>query len=192
MKWVKVVWVVYMMSCIAKENKIENSNALNLSDWKIIYTAIGDLGCDGKEEVVYVMQSKESRVYSNEPDFKIYDRKLVILPLDTTHEVKQAIYINNDIIRIHEDSNMQDPFQTIEIKDGEIIVTHFIFHLAGSWWMSTIKNTYVWEDYKLKQTIKEETAINRAGGELIYEYKNLTTGFRYQMKDNFYDEMESK
>jgi hypothetical protein len=191
--WIRLgLLFVVLASCnhSSEKNKDISFDCLNLKEWKIIQITHGDIGCDGTEDVAMVWQHTIAHTEELEPDFKIFARLLMVTTINDSMHTATSTIINNTIVEAHEQSNMLDPFQDIKIENGELLIHHNYFHLAGSWWTSDIITHYELENNQLKLRVKEETAFHRGGGERIYEYQNFTTGEKYKIKDNYFDEME--
>lgn len=158
--------------------------------WKIIAEEKGDLNKDGKPDLVLVIQNTDSKNVIKDEFSEIDSNPRTLLILFAGDE-KNCYTLNTEsktFIIAHTLSNMEDPFEGIEISKGTLRTKFIQFATIGTWFTSN--HTYVWrfQDDEFKLIGASSTEFHRGSGEASDVSVNFSTG-KYSLKSyNMFDE----
>jgi len=106
--------------------------------WTVLDSAFGDLNKDNFPDMTIVLQFKDSvRVVKDEGSYTdtaiTQPRILVILLRDHATQIFRRVAQSNTFILNHDDSDMEDPFQSVQIEQGVLQISFHLFFNIGSW-----------------------------------------------------------
>ncbi len=142
---------------ILKEGKnIQDFLPLN---WDILNSVNGDLNNDGKDDIAFVLQYKDSvtiRNYKNGENAEdtLITTKPRILGIAFKNQENNNFRIaeqSNTFILCHDNPSYLDPFTRIRIENGILIIDFHLHYIEGGWWFinSTFKFWYRNNDFFL-------------------------------------------
>ena len=150
-------------------------------NWTLHDSASGDLNKDGKKDYVLVLQYKDSvtLVDSSEtyPDTVLTQpRLLAILFYDPASGNYQLAEQNNTFILNQDNPFLLDPFESIQIENGVLVIKFSLFYSMGSWYITntTYKFRYQHADFALIGA--DNFSINRATHDFEESSYNFLTG----------------
>ncbi|HMK03168.1 MAG TPA: hypothetical protein VK489_03215 [Ferruginibacter sp.] len=160
-----------------------NQTGKNINDfvpagWVIHATAAGDLNSDKLNDIVLVLQYKDSIsfVKADDPQDTVttQPRMLAIIFKDTVKYYVLAEQ-SNAFIPNHDNPVMSDPFTGIRIDKGSLQIDINSFYSIGSWTISNRSYKFQYRDKQFVLTGAEHYAIHRASLDYeIYSYNFLT------------------
>lgn len=168
--------------------KIETEECTSLESfipevWEVLKKAKGDLNKDGFDDVAMVIQNTDPRKYSGVVPMRINsnDRKLIIL----FGQKKAGCYTLNTksetFILMHEQENMDDPFEDMTISKGTLKISFKEFYNMGSW--SSGNYSYIWrfQDGEFKLIGANTLNYHRGSGDATETSVNFSTN-KYSLK----------
>ena len=162
--------------------KIEGESISNFIpiDWKLLASASGDLNNDKNDDIAFIIQYKDSvsieKIEFEERETVITQPRILILAFfNPIYKKYELIEQNNSFILNHDDSNMNEPFQNINIKKGVLRIDFHIFMNAGGWGMSNNSYVFRYQDNEFKLIGADYNYLNRGSGETENRSYNFST-----------------
>ncbi|GGF16582.1 hypothetical protein [Flavobacterium limi] len=149
-------------------------------DWKLLASAKGDLNNDKNDDIAFIIQYKDSvsieKIEFDEKETVVTQPRILILaffnPIQKKYEVIEQ---SNSFILNHDDPNMSEPFQNIEIKKGILRIDFQIFMNAGSWSMSNNSYVFRYQQNEFKLIGADYNYLHRGSGETENRSYNFST-----------------
>ncbi len=146
--------------------------------WKIIANAEGSLQDNEDNDVAIVIQLLDSENVKIWEDFGIRsldaNPRILFILLKEGDEYK-LIEQSNTFILSHEEFNMTDPFQTIEINEGVLQIDFELFSTMGSWSMSTASHKFKYDGQDFILINSDVNNLHRGSGEFERREYNFLT-----------------
>ena len=150
------------------------------SKWKLLASAKGDLNGDKKDDIAFVIQYKDSvlieKIEFEEKDTVITQPRILILaffnPILKKYELVEQ---SNSFILNHDNPNMEEPFQNINITKGVLRLDFAIFMNAGGWGIWNNSYVFRYQENEFKLIGADYNYINRGSGETENRSYNLLT-----------------
>jgi hypothetical protein len=166
--------------------------------WILRDSAIGDLNNDLNEDAALVFQFKDSITLINNEhgssDTVITQpRILALLFWDNSTNGFLLKEQNNKFILNHDNPNMDDPFEGIEIEKGILIINFRIWYSWGSWWTSNDSYKFRFQNSDFALIGFESNSFHRASGDSkSYSINFLTKKYSITSGENTDDNYKSK
>lgn len=172
-----------------------DSLTLRHSSWSVLAAAKGDLNGDEEQDLALVIgldpqmlafdfnnpDSVSRSDFNDDTDYPCEQLRNRILIIAMSEKGEQRIHtIQPNLIPRFPDwnSNADDPFEFLEIENGNLVLTERSWMSAGSWWMSVDKFTFGY-DPASKQLLFNEyysESSHRATDENIHRTIELKRG----------------
>jgi len=116
--------------------------------WTILDSAYGDLNNDGIKDAAVVIQYRDSisMINSLEDTVLTQPRILLLFFKNASTQLFNLIEQSNSFILKHDNSHMDDPYQGIIIRNGNVEINFHLFYNMGSWYSTS--STYKFRFYK--------------------------------------------
>lgn len=147
-------------------------------NWKTLGEAKGDLNGDKTEDIALVLKAANAKfINKNEglgsDTFDTNPRMLVIL-FGSNDGYKLAEQ-NNRIIAMADSPTMEEPFDSIEIKNGVLQIKQHIFMSAGGWGTSNYTYKFRYQNADFALIGADTTSLQRNTGETETRSYNFLT-----------------
>jgi hypothetical protein len=148
--------------------------------WTLLDSAQGDLNKDNHNDLVLIIQHKDSVSVINK-DFDDIDtvitqpRVLIILFYNQTTNQYLLVEQSNSFILNHDNPNMEDPYQDISIDKGVLKIDFHIFMNMGGWGMSNNSYKFRFQDNDFVLIGADDNSVNRGSGETENRSYNFLT-----------------
>lgn len=145
--------------------------------WVLLDSAQGDLNHDHHKDLALIIQHKD-RVPVINPDkdtVLTQPRILIILFYNPTTNHYQLEEQNNSFILNSNQSNMEDPYQSITIDNGELKINFHIFMTMGSWGRSNNSYKFRFQNPGFALIEADYNYVNRRSGETEDRQYNFLT-----------------
>ncbi len=109
------------------------------TNWKILDSVSGDLNSDKLKDYAIVFEKNDSiEIIDNQEKVKTKPRILAILFKQNKSDKFELVEQSNTFILNHPDNDMEEPFESIKIYNGKLIIDFHLFHNIGSWYINNV------------------------------------------------------
>ncbi len=132
--------------------------------WKILDSVRGDLNHDQKDDMVIILQHIDSVTIPQQDDDTVVTQPRILLilfqnKLSNGYRVAEQ---SNSFILNHDNAAMEDPYQSMIIVKG-ILVIHFqLFYNMGSWYVTNTEYKFQYREKQIVLIGAENNTIHRA------------------------------
>lgn len=156
----------------------KNSSDFIPANWKTLGEAKGDLNNDKIPDVALVLKGENSKFINKNEGlgsdvFDTNPRMLVILfgSNDGYNLAEQS----NNIIAMSDSPTMEEPFDSVEIKNGILQIKQHIFMSAGGWGTSNYTYKFRYQNSGFALIGADKTSLQRNSGETETRSYNFLT-----------------
>lgn len=145
------------------------------TDWIILDSIKGDLNKDYIDDVVIILQYRDSVTLVNtEGDTtQTQPRILLILFKNTVTNSFELTDQSNSFILKHDNSAMEDPYQSLAINKGVLEITFNVFYNMGSWYVTNATYKFRYEQGQFVLIGADNSSFHRA----THDYENYSYNF---------------
>ena len=163
------------------ERNIENFIPLN---WKILKSVKGDLNKDSLSDFAVVFQFIDSVKLINidSTSEEVYRDTVITQPrilalffYNKATKQFDLIEQSNTFILNHDNPNMDEPLQDINIRNNVLTISFFIFMNSGGWGMSNNIYRFRYQDNSFKLIGADYNSTNRGSGKVENRSYNFLT-----------------
>lgn len=156
----------------------KNTSDFVPQNWKIIGEAKGDLNTDKISDAALVVQATNPKfIYKNEglgrSEFDINPRILIVL--FGTKDGFRLAEKSNSIIATSISPTMEDPFESIQIKDRILQIEQHVFMNAGGWGTSRYTYKFRFQNGEFRLIGADKYSLQRNTGETESRSYNFLT-----------------
>ncbi len=135
--------------------------------WIIIDSAFGDLNKDFLDDYALVLQHTDSvKMVEAESDDKdtilAQPRVLLILFKNSSGDSLYLAEQSNSFILVHDDPQMDDPYQSIKIERHVLQIEFNLFYYSGSWYVNNAIYKFRYESNQFTLIGAEYSSFHRA------------------------------
>lgn len=154
------------------------------SNWEIIGKAEGDLNKDGLTDAVLIVQdTKEEKIIGTHNENL---RILFILFKEKDNSGYSLNFQSNTYIPLDNIENMEDRFNSVDIKKGILNFSFLYFCNAGCWEMTSSTYKFRFQNNQFELIGYEDETIHRASGET----SRLSINFSTRMMERSFGQMD--
>lgn len=169
--------ILFNLLQVSQQNDQSPFNKYIPKNWSLLDHVKGDLNKDSIEDLVLIIQSnrpseKDEYDYEDE-NFKMYDRAMIILFGEAYKKNFRQISRSNSIIPHAESPQMSDPFESVTIVRGSILLKFNYWVSAGTWYTSTESYMLRYQNGDFTLIGLEYTSLHRSS----MEYHSLSVNF---------------
>lgn len=148
--------------------------------WELLDSAKGDLNGDKNDDIAFIIQYKDSisieKIEFEEKETVITQPRILILaffnPILKKYELIEQ---SNSFILNHDNPNMNEPFQDINITKEVLRIDFAIFMNMGGWGMSNNSYVFRYQKNEFKLIGADYNYTNRGSGETESRSYNFST-----------------
>ena len=152
--------------------------------WKLYDKVDGDLNGDGQEDSVLIIHRNEPAGEIENPDDLGYDRfncnpRMLLVVLSDAQEWNYRLGASDgEIIPDWEAPTYNDPYSSVAIDNGSVVLGLGFWANAGSWMMFNRAFRFRWNGQAMSLIGYDATMTHRASGEMKQVSVNYLTGKR--------------
>lgn len=149
--------------------------------WSILDSASGDLNTDRYDDVVLVLQLKDTVEIVEKSEIEgdtvsTQPRVLLIMMYNSTTLAYDLVQYSETFILQHDNPNMDDPFEDVSIRNSILQLEFRIFMHSGSWTSSHHIYRFIYKDGEFVLSEAVNLSVHRASGETVKQNFNFSTG----------------
>jgi hypothetical protein len=143
--------------------------------WTILDSIKGDLNKDYIDDAVIILQHKDSVMLANaEGDTtQTQPRVLLILFKNTVSNNFELIEQSNSFILKHDNSAMEDPYESLAINKEVLEISFNIFYNMGSWYVTNATYKFRYQQGQFVLIGAENSSFHRS----THDYENYSYNF---------------
>lgn len=190
-------FVLILNSCNNFSEKEKQIKDFVPENWEIISQGSGDLNKDNLEDVAFVIKlTNKKYIIADEglgKGFIDYNpRLLIVLFKDAINNRYNLIAENDCFIPKDVDPVLEDPFRSISIEKGNLLITCGYWASAGSWYSDVITYKFRYQENDFALIGAEEETYHRASGESFKRSINFLTKKLSETKYEDSDDVKPK
>lgn len=148
--------------------------------WKILKSVEGDLNRDGKDDIAFVIQYKDSvKLVKSDDDnndtVTTQPRILAIAFYDATKHDYKLVIQNSTFILNHDNPYRDDPFDDLSITNGVLSIDFHLWFSWGTYEMSKTSYKFRYQNYIFELIGADSYSLHRATGETETRSYNFMT-----------------
>lgn len=185
---------IFELELKQKNKKIE---ALIPENWSVIaMDKDGDLNNDGINDLAFIVKKEDVNNFIT--DSEIGSDSLDVNPkiLGVYFKNKSGCYEkklqHNTFIFLNKEPTREEPFQSLEISDGELKLEFQEFYNAGSWYVNNEAYSFKYIEGLFKLIKYATTSMHRASMNFREEVTDFIKGTTLITKETFNEEDEEK
>ncbi len=151
--------------------------------WKLYDKTDGDLDGDGQPDAALIIQRNDPAGVISNPDGLGYDSydanpRILLVAFQDEPGRYQLIGRSDLIIPDHDSPTIEDPYETMLIKDGKLHLNLQFFASAGSWSMFNRRFQFRWNGKAMALIGFDLSYVHRGSGETRRSSVNYLSGKR--------------
>ena len=132
--------------------------------WTVLDSAYGDLNKDGLNDAAIILQLNDSILLVNNTEDTVLTQPRILLLIfkNASNNKFSLIEQSNSFILKHDNSIMDDPYQSIAIDKGILRIDFHLFYNMGSWYSTSSTYKFRYDRKKFILIGTDLSTIHRA------------------------------
>ncbi len=165
----------------------KNQAAFVPAGWIILDSAYGDLNKDGLNDIVIIIQKRDSvNMINDASDTVLTHPRILAILFQQSNNILSLAEQSNSFILKHDNPSMDDPYSRLFINKGVLEINFSFFYNIGSWYITNTTYKFRFQQKQFVLTGAEKYSFHRATHHFEeYSYNFLT---KVRMKTTGKDE----